>query len=210
MNADPGASSPGSRRRLLIRSSRAAAAALVVALLGLLVWDLVDTSSGASFVTQIERGKKPAAPAFALPVLWDRWENWPPALRPRLDDGHVTLAELRDFPVVVNFWASWCIPCREEASAFRAVATRYSGRVAFLGMDIQDLKSAARGFLRRYKVNYVSVRDGSGSTYGAYGLTGVPETYFIDREGRAVGHAVGAISRRDLERSVRALVGNPQ
>src|SRR2546429_8702887 len=77
MSADPGASSPGSRRRLLIRSSRAAAVALVVALLGLLVWDLVDTSSGASFVTEIERGKKPAAPAFALPVLWDRRGDWP-------------------------------------------------------------------------------------------------------------------------------------
>jgi cytochrome c biogenesis protein CcmG/thiol:disulfide interchange protein DsbE len=131
-------------------------------------------------------------------------------LRPRLEDGRVSLAELRGFPVVINFWASWCIPCREEAAAFRAVATRYAGRVAFVGMDTQDLKSAARRFLRRYKVNYVSVRDGSDRTYSAYGLTGVPETYFVDREGRAVSHAVGAISRRDLERSVRALVENPQ
>src|SRR4051812_29637918 len=121
MSAEPNASGSGSRRRLLIRASRAAAVALVVLLLGLLVWDLVGTSSGASFVTNVERGKNPAAPAFALPVLWDRRGNWPTALRPRLDDGRVTLAELRGFPVIVNFWASWCIPCREEAPAFRAV-----------------------------------------------------------------------------------------
>jgi len=214
MSAEPSAAGShddrGGRRRLSVTALRVAAVGFVVALLGLLIWDLVGTRSGASFVTKIDRGKSPPAPAFELPVLWDRRANWPSALRPRLEDGRVSLAELRGFPVVINFWASWCIPCREEAAVFRAVATRYAGRVAFVGMDTQDLKSAARGFLRRYKVNYVSVRDGTDRTYSAYGLTGVPETYFVDREGRAVSHAVGAISRRDLERSVRALVENPQ
>ena len=203
-------SSSGDRRRLLIRLSQAVAVGLVVALLGLLIWDLVGTSSGASFVTKIDQGKNPPAPAFALPVLWDRRENWPSALRSRLDDGRVTLAELRGYPVVLNFWASWCIPCREEAPSFRAVAQRYAARVAFVAVDIQDLKSAARGFLRRHQVNYVSLRDGSDHTYNAYGLTGVPETYFVDRRGRAVSHGVGAISRRDLERVVRALVASPR
>ena len=202
----PGSSGERRGRRLPITLLRAAAAGLVAALLGLLVWDLVRTTSGASFVQKIEQGKSPPAPEFALPVLWDRRANWPKVLRSRLDDGRLNLAELRGFPVVINFWASWCIPCREEAAAFRAVAKRYAGRVAFVGMDTQDLKSAARGFLRRYKVNYVSVRDGTDHTYLAYGLTGVPETYFVDRRGRAVNHAVGAVSREDLEQAVRRLV----
>jgi len=205
----PGSSGGRRGRRVPITLLRAAAVGLVAALLGLLLWDLLRTSSGASFVQRIDQGKSPPAPEFALPVLWDRRENWPSALRSRLDDGRLTLTELRGFPVVVNFWASWCIPCREEAAAFREVAKRYAGRVAFVGMDTQDLKSAARGFLRRYKVNYVSVRDGTDHTYSAYGLTGVPETYFLDRRGRALSHAVGAVAREDLEQAVRALVQQP-
>jgi len=206
VGAEPGASGSNDGRFRTVTLLRAAAVVLVAALLGLLIWDLVGTSSGASFAARIEQGKNPPAPEFALPVLWDQRRNWPSALRPRLDDGRVTLAELRGWPVVVNFWASWCIPCREEARAFRAVTERYADRVAFVGVDIQDLKSAARGFLRRHEVNYVSLRDGTDGTYNAYGLTGVPETYFIDRQGRAISHAVGAISRQDLERVVRILV----
>jgi cytochrome c biogenesis protein CcmG/thiol:disulfide interchange protein DsbE len=198
------------RRRATVMVSRAAAVGLIAALLGLLVWDLVDTSGGASFVTEIDKGKAPPAPELDLAVLWDRRENWPSAVRPRLDDGRLTLAELRGFPVVVNFWASWCIPCREEASAFNAVAARYAGRVVFVGVDTQDLKSAARRFLRHYKLDYVSVRDGTDQTYSAYGLTGVPETYFIDRRGHAVSHAVGAVARKDLEVAVAALVREPR
>ena len=185
---------------------RAAAAALVVVLLGLLVWDLVRSDSGASFVTRIGQGKRPPAPQFTLPVLFDRRGTWPPSARASVDDGKLTLSELRGVPVVLNFWASWCIPCREEARAFRAVAAKYAGRVAFLGLDAQDLTSAARAFLRRYDPNYVSVRDGSDRTYRAYGTTGFPETYFIDREGRTRLHAVGGVSRADLDRYVRELI----
>jgi len=210
VGVDPGAGgATGGRRfdrRFVITVLRAAAVGLVVALLGLLVWDMVATGSGASFVSKIKEGKRPLAPAFAVPVLWDQHATWPAALRSRLDDGRLALTELRGFPVVLNFWASWSIPCREEAPAFRAMAKRYAGRVVFLGMDIQDLKSSARRFLGRYHVNYVSVRDGSDSVYTAYGLTGVPETFFLDRRGKAIGHSVGAVSKRELEQNVRALL----
>jgi cytochrome c biogenesis protein CcmG/thiol:disulfide interchange protein DsbE len=191
---------------VLTLAVRTAAIGVVVALLGLLVWDVFHSGSGTSFTTKIKEGKKPAAPAFALAVLWDRRDTWPPALRGRVDDGRLGLEELRGHPVVVNFWASWCVPCKAEAPAFRAVAERYAGRVVFVGMDTQDFKGAARRFLRRYDVNYVSVRDGTDHTYTQYGLTGVPETYFIDRSGRAVDHAVGAVSKRELEAGVRALL----
>lgn len=187
-------------------AARAIAAGLVVVLLALLVWDLVRSNSGADFVTQIGQGKKPAAPQFTLGVLSDRHGTWPRAAWGSLADGRVTLSELRGVPVVLNFWASWCIPCREEARSFRAIAAKYAGRVAFLGLNAQDLTGAARGFLRRYDPNYVSVRDGSDRTYRAYGTTGFPETYFIDRKGRARLHAVGGVSRADLDRYVRELI----
>jgi cytochrome c biogenesis protein CcmG, thiol:disulfide interchange protein DsbE len=186
--------------------ARAAAAALVVVLLALLVWDLARTDSGASFVTKIGQGKLPPAPEFSLPVLEDRRATWPPAVRSRVDDGRLALSELRGVPVVVNFWASWCIPCRVEAASFRTVAARYAGRVAFVGLNAQDLSGAARGFLRRYRPNYVSVRDGSDRTYTAYGLTGFPETYFVDRRGRTRLHVVGDVSRQQLDRYVRELI----
>jgi cytochrome c biogenesis protein CcmG/thiol:disulfide interchange protein DsbE len=187
-------------------AARTAAIGVVVALLGLLVWDVVHSGSGGSFTTKIREGKKPDAPVFTLPVLWDRRDTWPAALRARVGDRRLGLDELRGYPVVVNFWASWCVPCKAEAPAFRAVAERYAGRVVFVGMDTQDFKGAARRFLRRYDVNYVSVRDGTDRTYTRYGLTGVPETYFIDRRGRAVDHAVGGVSKRELEAGVQALL----
>ena len=68
---------------------------------------------------------------------------------------------------------------------------------------VQDLTSDARGFLKRYHVNYIAVHDGGGSTYDGYGLTGVPETYWLDARGRIVAHYPGQISRRLLEQGIR-------
>jgi cytochrome c biogenesis protein CcmG/thiol:disulfide interchange protein DsbE len=195
------------RTSRVLQVARALAVGLVIALLGLLVWSFARSNDGARFNSEIGKGKKPPAPVFALPVLWDHTETWPESLRPRLGDGQLSVRELRGYPVVLNFWASWCVPCKEEARAFRASADRFRGRVAFLGVDVQDLKSAARSFLRRFKVNYVSVRDGgSDKTYTAYGLTGVPETYFIDTRGRVIVHSVGRLSAADLTANIQELL----
>ena len=140
-------------------------------------------------------------------MIWNRPALWPERTRPALADGEVALAELRGTPVVLNFWASWCILCREEAPHLAAAARAHRLDVAFLGLDVQDLTGDARGFLRKLRVPYPSVRDGSDRAYSAYGLTGVPETYYIDADGRIVAHAVGAVSRRELERDLRLLIG---
>jgi cytochrome c biogenesis protein CcmG, thiol:disulfide interchange protein DsbE len=108
---------------------------------------------------------------------------------------------------VINFWASWCVPCAKEAPLLRAAARAHEGQVAFLGIDINDFKSDARHFLRKYKVNYVSLRDNSGSTQERYGLTGVPETYYLNAEGRIVAHSPGQLSRDDLEQSLAQAIG---
>jgi cytochrome c biogenesis protein CcmG/thiol:disulfide interchange protein DsbE len=185
---------------------QALAVALVATLFGLLAWTVVDGGEGAELVAAVKRGDLPEAPAFSLPVIWDRGGAWPAPVRPALADGRVHLDELAGTPVVLNFWASWCIPCKEEAPYLAAAATTHRHGVAFLGVDIQDFERDARHFLDELQVPYPSVRDGTAKTHSAYGLTGVPETYYIDAEGRIVEHAAGAVSRTELESGIAQLL----
>jgi cytochrome c biogenesis protein CcmG, thiol:disulfide interchange protein DsbE len=186
---------------------QAVALAGIAGLLALLVWRVIDAGGGAHLVSDIRAGKKPTAPLFTLPVLWRHVETWPKAARPALGDRQLSLRELRGHPVVINFWASWCVPCAKEAPRFRASARAHEGTIVFLGIDVNDFRSDARHFLRKHRVNYVSVRDGSGSTFERYGLTGVPETYYVDARGRAVALTPGEASREEIERGIAAASG---
>jgi cytochrome c biogenesis protein CcmG/thiol:disulfide interchange protein DsbE len=168
------------------------------------VWRIVVRDNGAQFAGAIADGKRPTAPSFRLPVVGGTPALWPPAARAAAADGEVSLDELRGYPVVLNFWASWCAPCRDEAPVFAASARAHAGRVVFLGIDAQDLSSDARRFLDRYGAPYPSVRDGAGHVYEDYGLTGLPETYYLDARGRAVAHSPGAVERESLEEGIAA------
>jgi len=183
-----------------------AALALVVALFALLVWKIAFGQSGADLVAAIKRGERPAAPSLDLAVIWHRPSAWPERIRPALADGRVQLDELRGTPVLLNFWASWCISCKEEAPFLAASARAHRREVAFLGLDIQDFASDARRFLRESDVPYPSVRETGDEIHTSYGLTGLPETYYIDGRGRIVAHARGAISREELERDIALLL----
>lgn len=195
------------RRPLWFRGLQGLALALVAGLLALLAWRLVDEGSGGALLSAVAAEKRPAAPAFDLPLLWNHGETWPESAQDALADGRVSLAELRGHPLVINFWASWCVPCKAEAPRLAEAARAYSGRVLFLGIDVQDFKSDARRFLAKYKANYPSVRDGGDSTYSAYGLTGLPETYYLDERGRIVAHDIGEISRQELEAGLAKALG---
>ena len=152
------------------------AVAGVVALLGLLVWKVAfDRSGGAA--AQLARGETPLAPAFVLE---------------RLDtEGTLDLASLRGKGVVLNFWASWCIPCRDEAPVLEQAWRENRARgLVVVGIDAQDFKGDARRFMRRFGLTYPVVYDGKGSTLGRYGVTGFPETFFVDRAGKLVGERI--------------------
>jgi cytochrome c biogenesis protein CcmG, thiol:disulfide interchange protein DsbE len=198
MIGEPASKGPGRRSRLRLLL-QAGVISIVALLLGLLVLRMLAKGAGPHLVSEVKAGNKPLAPDFDLPVLWPRAQTWPAELRGALAGGRVSLTELRGYPVVTNFWASWCVPCKAEAPRLVASARRHAGEVVFLGVDVQDFKSDARSFLERYDTNYVSVRDGGSSTYEKYGLTGIPETYYLDARGRVVAHEVGEVSPDELE-----------
>ncbi len=170
--------------------------------LALLAYGLASKGTDDRIDRALEEGKAPAAPGFTLEVLE---RGTVPAGRPgrivnrALSDGKLSLSELRGAPVVLNLWASWCSPCRAESAPLEDAARQWAPRgVAYLGLDIQDLRGDARRFMREQGLTYPSVRDSGRSTADRYGATGIPETFFIDRRGRVVGHVVGAINAEQL------------
>ncbi len=103
----------------------------------------------------------------------------------------MAFSSLRGKAVVVNFWASWCIPCKDEAPVLEQTWRDHRDEgLVVLGVDAQDFKGDARSFMRKYGVTYPVVHDGKGSTLGRWGVTGFPETFCVDRRGRLVGEKI--------------------
>jgi cytochrome c biogenesis protein CcmG/thiol:disulfide interchange protein DsbE len=173
------------------RTGQGLALCAVLGLLGLLVWRLTHQSEPPKI------GKP--APQFALRRIGGA--------------GKVALADLRGKAVVINFWASDCIPCAREAATLEALYGRYRARgLVVLGVDTDDFASDAARFLARHRVTYPNVRDGDGTVAGRYAVFGTPETFVLDREGRMVGDTIlGPVTldanRSLLARSLRVALG---
>ncbi|MGH2775423.1 MAG: TlpA family protein disulfide reductase [Actinomycetota bacterium] len=113
----------------------------------------------------------------------------------RLDgSGSLDLGDFEGRPIVINFWASWCLPCEEEAPLLDTMAKRYKGEVAFLGVNIKDTEGDAKEFEERFEMSYPSVRDEDRTIEDSYGLTGQPETFLIAADGTIYEHIPGAVT----------------
>jgi cytochrome c biogenesis protein CcmG/thiol:disulfide interchange protein DsbE len=115
------------------------------------------------------------------------------------------LAQMRGTPLVVNFWASWCAPCREETPLLVDAHARYVDRVQFLGVDILDARDSAVRFVTEFSMDYPSVFDPQNEIGLTYDLFAPPMTLFIDREGRVVATVPGEISPDDLEQNLQLI-----
>ena len=133
-----------------------------------------------------------------LPAISGRALTPPPArLALRVRDGQ---------PAFVDVWASWCVPCQEEAPMLATLARSYQGRIRFLGIDVEDTRGAARAFERKHAIGYPSIFDPAASLASALGFFGLPTAYLVDRDGRIAAVLTGKQQRRAIvSRLVRLL-----
>ena len=111
---------------------------------------------------------------------------------------------LRGHPVVVNVWAAWCGPCREELPVFQRTALSHGRQVAFVGVDVRDARDSARALLRSVPLTYPSYEDPDGKAYSHYHIVGTPSTVFYDASGRQTYvHQGPYYQQADLTRDIR-------
>jgi cytochrome c biogenesis protein CcmG, thiol:disulfide interchange protein DsbE len=118
--------------------------------------------------------------------------------------GTVGPDDYRGRPVVVNFWATWCGPCRREQPALQRLAEEYDGRVAFVGVNHTDDRAAAREYLRQYGVTYPSVFDPVGEVAYDFEIPYLPATVIVDADGRLRYRLLGAQTETGFRRSIDA------
>jgi cytochrome c biogenesis protein CcmG/thiol:disulfide interchange protein DsbE len=163
---------------------RGLATLLVVGLVGLLAWGVVKSNAG-------QRQKGPA-PDFTITTF---------------DGQTLSLSQFRGKVVVINFWASWCIPCRQEANYFESTWRAYKDRgVVFIGLNWVDTNKEALAFLDEFDITYYNGVDVGQKIAQAYRMQGIPETFFVDKAGSLQGVQIGVFQPGQLEEKIEALL----
>lgn len=160
---------------------------LVLALLALLAWGLRKVQAG-----PVDRG---LAPYFSLTGF---------------DGRKVTLSELRGQVVIINFWASWCLPCREEAAYLEQTWRKYKDQgVVFIGVDYVDTKKEALAYIQEFDITYINGPDVGTRISQAFNIKGVPETYYVDKQGQLRGVHIGPLKAPELDQKIDELLAEP-
>jgi cytochrome c biogenesis protein CcmG/thiol:disulfide interchange protein DsbE len=162
----------------------------VAALVGLLVYGVAAKSEDTTLDEAVGKGSRPTAPVRSLPVLGDA--------------GQQSLKDLRGKVVVLNFWASWCDPCKAEAPELEKAQQRLSrnGDGTVLGVTFRDATRDSQRFIREHGITYPSIRDIDGKLAQDYGTRALPETFVIDRRGKVVAMSRGAVDGAFLNRAI--------
>jgi cytochrome c biogenesis protein CcmG/thiol:disulfide interchange protein DsbE len=169
----------------------------VLALVGLLAYGLGQSTPDREIDSALARGERAEAPGFEI----DRLSG----------GGKASLADYRGKVVVLNFWASWCEPCREESPLLQ----RWHGRLSehggtVVGVDVLDVSDDARDFVREYKLTYPQLRDGDGDVLGKYGVIAYPETFVIDKGGKIAATRRGPVDEKFMREKVQPLIEEPR
>ncbi len=129
-----------------------------------------------------------------------------------LNNQKVRLSALRGKPILLNFWASWCPPCRKEMPDLQQFFSSYGERISVIGINWNDQAETVREFLTRHGVTYINLLDTDGRVFVLYRLTGLPTSFFIDEAGIIRGQWLGAMSAADMiaafQKTTRALDPN--
>jgi len=150
----------------------------------------------------MQQGARPIpgspAPDFTLKLY--------PGYRAGLPE-EIRLSDLRGNVVVINFWASWCVECHKEAQALESIYRAYKDRgVVVLGVDYLDTEAPALAYLKQYNVTYPNGIDLQQRIAKAYRITGVPETFFIDRDGVVREVVIAPLTEAQLRTMIEALI----
>ena len=147
-----------------------------------------------------------AVPAFAFSVP-HHGDSAPAFDLPRLGGGKVSLDSLRGKPIYLNFFASWCAPCNEEAPSIVALYRKYRARgLLTLGIDEQEDKSKAGGFVKKYTLPYNVALDDDGKMGQSYGAVGLPIHVFIDKSGKISTYRLGQMEPTEIEAAIRKIL----
>ncbi|MBK5108180.1 MAG: TlpA family protein disulfide reductase [Anaerolineales bacterium] len=157
---------------------------LILALLGLLAWGLIETRAG-----PVQSG---IAPDFTLTSF--SGEN-------------LTLSDLHGQVVVINFWASWCPPCREEAAYLEQTWRKYKDQgVVFIGVDYLDTETEALAYIEEFDITYFNGPDLRTSISQAYKIQGVPETFYVAKNGELRSLKIGPLVSPELDQKIEELI----
>jgi cytochrome c biogenesis protein CcmG, thiol:disulfide interchange protein DsbE len=166
---------------------------VLLALLALLAYGLAQNEPDRGVDEALARGEREEAPALELPKLGGR--------------GSASLADYRGQVVVLNFWASWCEPCKDESPLLQRWHRRIrDGGGTVLGVDMLDVTDRAQAFIDEYGLTYPMLKDKDGEGLERFGVVQYPETFVIDRQGRIAAVRRGPVDEDFMQTSVAPLL----